>query len=122
MENENIQQMPPQPSAPQFQIQESVPNSTAVLVLGIVSIVTCFCIGIVGLIIGIIALVLASKANDLYKSSPQKYSLSSYNNLKAGRVCAIIGLCLSALYFIYWIIYIVIVGAAVSTMPWQMYH
>ena len=37
----------------------SLPNATATLVLGIVSIVSCWCIGIVGLTCGIIALYLA---------------------------------------------------------------
>ena len=49
---------------PQFQQQfsqpfgqQQLPNATAVLVLGIISIVGCFCYGIIGLILGIIALV-----------------------------------------------------------------
>jgi hypothetical protein len=120
MENENIQQTPPQPS--QFQIQEAVPNSTAVLVLGIVSIVTCFCYGIIGLVAGIIALVLATKGITLYKATPERYSLSSFKNLKAGKTCAIIGLSLSAMYLIFIIIYVAVVGVALSTMPWQMYQ
>ena len=40
---------------------QKLPNATAVLVLGILSIVTCCCYGVVGLILGIIALVLAKK-------------------------------------------------------------
>ena len=50
-----------------FQTKQPLPNATAVLVLGIISIVGCFCYGIVGLICGIIALILASKAKKYTK-------------------------------------------------------
>lgn len=99
---------------------QNLPNSTAVLVLGIISIVACFCYGIIGIILRIIALVLASKANAMYQQNPSIYTEASFKNLKAGKVCAIIGLCLSALYFIFIIVYIVILGAVFSAMPWEM--
>lgn len=99
---------------------QNLPNSTAVLVLGIISIVACFCYGIIGIILAIIALVLASKANTLYQQNPGMYTEASFKNLKAGKICAIIGLCLSALYFIFIIVYIVILGAVFSSMPWEM--
>ncbi|MCC6837094.1 MAG: hypothetical protein IT234_01035 [Bacteroidia bacterium] len=90
------------------------------MVLGIISIVACFCYGIIGVILGIIALVLASKANTLYQQNPGMYTEASFKNLKAGKICAIVGLCLSALYFIFIIVYIVILGAVFSAMPWEM--
>lgn len=101
---------------------QPVPNSTGVLVLGIISIPTCFCWGIIGLVCGIIALVLASKGNALYKANPSGYTVSSYNNLKAGKVCGIIGVCLSGLYLLYVIFIIAIMGAAITAMPWQNMH
>lgn len=64
-----------------------LPNATATLVLGILSIVVCF-------ICGIIALVISNKDLALYRANPGIYSEASYNNIKAGRVCAIIGLAL----------------------------
>ena len=67
--------------------QRSLPNATAVLVLGILSIVICF-------ICGIIALSMASGDRRLYNQNPEQYTTSSYDLLKAGRVCAIIGLCI----------------------------
>ena len=100
--------------------QISVPNSGAVLTLGIISIALCWCYGIVALTCGIIALVLGNKALSLYKANPNNYTLSSYNNVKAGRVCAIIGLCLSALMLIYVIVVFAFIGAAFSAMPWEM--
>ena len=103
--------------------QVPVPNAVAVLVLGICSIFPgCFCAGIIGIVCGIIALVLAKKGMAAYNANPSNYTTSSFNNLKAGRVCGIIGLCLSSLILIFYIIYFVIIGAAVSMMPWQNMH
>ena len=76
-----------------------LPNATAVLVLGIVSIVGCAFYGVVGLVCGIIALSLHKRNKDAYALSPTKY-VASWKNAKAGYICAIIGVSLSALYFI----------------------
>ena len=105
-------------SSPYIMKQE-LPNSTAVLVLGIISIFGCFCWGIVGLVLGIIALVLAGKANNLYLQNPENYSESSLNNFKAGKVCAIVGTCLSALFFIMMLIYIVFIASFIAALPWN---
>lgn len=75
---------------------ENLPDSTAVLVLGILSIIGAFCYGIVGLILGIIALALSGRPEKLYRAEPNRYSYTSYSNLKAGKVCGIIGLAISA--------------------------
>lgn len=86
--------------------QVNLPNATAVLILGIISIAGCCCGGILGLICGIIAIILANKDQALYAAAPGNYTPSSYNNLKAGRICAIIGTILSALYTL-WTIFII---------------
>lgn len=96
----------------QNQPQISLPNATAVLVLGILSIVGCCCYGILGVILGIIALVLASKDMKLYRGNPHTYTQKSYSNLNAGRICAIIGLSFSA-------IYIVMMIFLVGTVGWE---
>lgn len=90
---------------------QPLPNATAVLVLGILSIVTCWLYGLPGLIMGIIGLVLSNKAKQEYEKNPSAYSLTSFNNMKAGRICAIIGLCVSALFFLYIIVVLAFVGA-----------
>lgn len=81
--------------------KEKLPNAMAVLILGILSIVTCCCYGI-GLVLGIIALVLAKKDMVLYKEQPERYF--GYQNLNTGRILAIIGIVVSAIY-IAWIVY-----------------
>lgn len=99
----------------------ALPNSTAVLVLGIISIATCWCYGIVGAACGIISLVLAGKAKKLYAENSALYTESSYKNMKAGHVCAIIGTILSALYLVFIIVYVLILGAAMTALPWEYY-
>ena len=81
-------------------MQQTLPNATAALVLGILSIVICFA----GVVLGIIALVLANKDLRMYNASPEVYSQASYNNLKAGRICAIIGLILQGLIVLFYIL------------------
>ena len=76
-----------------------LPNATATLVLGILSIVVCF-------ICGIIALVISNKDVGMDKANPEIYSEASYNNIKAGRICAIIGLCLQIIGLIVYIAFI----------------
>lgn len=94
----------------QFGGQQVVPNSIGVLVLGILSIVFCWCYGILALIMGIICIVLANQGEKLYQANPQAYSLSSYKNLKAGKICGIIGLSLGAVWIIFLIVYFIVVG------------
>ncbi len=78
--------------------KRNLPNGTAVLVLGIMSIVTCCCYGFVGLILGVIAVVLANKDLKLYQESPELYL--NYKNLSIGKILGIIGIVLSSLFLI----------------------
>ena len=97
----------------------ALPNATASLVLGIISIVMCWCYGILGLILGIIGLVLGSKAVTLYKQSPGIYSEASYKNASAGKICSIIGLILGGLYVFliiaFWSTMAALIG---GILPW----
>ncbi len=97
--------------------QIALPNATAVLVLGIIGIVGCFCYAMPGLICAIIALVLSTKDLRLYNSNPGAYTAASLSNLKAGRVCAIIGLSLSILYLVFVIFMIATIGFAALSDP-----
>ena len=79
--------------------QQKLPNSTLILLFGILSIVTCCCYGFIGLILGIVAIVLANKATKLYAENPETYT--GFQNVKTGRILAIIGVVLSAIYLLY---------------------
>lgn len=96
------------------QTQQNLPNATGVLVLGILSIVFCFCYGVIGITLGIIGLIMANKTLKTYKNSPNSYTEGSFKNVKAGRICSIVGLCLSSVYIVIIIIYIAVIGAAVG--------
>lgn len=85
---------------------QKLPNATAVLVLGIFSILTCFCYG-GGLIFGVIALFLAASDRKLYRTAPD--SFTNYQNLNIGRILSIIGIILSIIMIlmVIWVISIV---------------
>ena len=96
-------------------LQQSLPNATIVLVLGILSIITCCCYGVIGLILAIVALVLSKKDRALYEMNMGAYTESSLKNLNAGRVCAIIGLILNIIYLLISIIFIAMFGFGVMS-------
>ncbi len=77
--------------------KQKLPNSTLILILGICSIIGCCCYSIPGLVCGIIAVVLATKATNVYKLAPENYS--DYGNVKAGKIMGIIGIALSIIFF-----------------------
>ena len=95
-----------------YGMQQPLPNSTIVLILGILSIVTCCCYGVIGLILGIVALVLGNKDKALYIAGIGAYTENSYKNLNAGRVCAIIGLILNLLVIVFFIVIVAMFGLA----------
>ncbi len=89
-----------------------LPNATAVLVLGICSIVfSCF---YAGLIVGIIGLVLGNKAKKMYAENPDGWE--GYGTLNAGWIMSIIGTAISGIYVVFTIIYLIIIGGTLATI------
>jgi ABC-type phosphate transport system permease subunit len=78
--------------------KQRLPNATLVLVMGILSIVGCCFYSIPGFIFGIIALVVGKKATNEYNEAPDNYT--GIENVKAGKIMAIIGMVISLLYLI----------------------
>ncbi len=78
--------------------QKQLPNATLILVFGILSIVTCCCYGIVGLILGSVTLILAKKATLIYHENPDVFT--GFQNVKTGKVLAIVGIVLSIAYLV----------------------
>lgn len=101
-----------QNSKTNMETKQPLPNSTAVLVLGILSIV-CSCF-FVGLVLGIIGLVLSKQGRNMYKENPSLYE--GYPNLNAGYIMSIIGTCLGGLYVVYWIIIVAIMGGTAMSL------
>jgi hypothetical protein len=78
--------------------QQKLPNSTLILVFGIISIVTCCCYGL-GMVFGIVAIVMAGKATTIYLENPELYT--GYQNVKTGKILSYIGIALSVIYLVY---------------------
>lgn len=79
--------------------KQKLPNSTPVIVLGVLSVLTCCCVGgVIGIILGIVALILAKKDMALYSANPEAYD--GYSNVNLGRTLAIVGIVLSAIYLL----------------------
>lgn len=76
--------------------KKDLENSTTILVLGILSLVFCWCYGFVGFVLGIIAVAISGTPRRKYAEHPELYTESSYKNLNAGRICGIVGICISA--------------------------
>ena len=92
--------------------KQTLPNSTAVLVLGICSIVFgCF---FIGLVLGIIGISMSSKGRKMYKENAEMYD--GFGALNAGFIMSIIGTVLGGLYTIYWLIAVAILGGAGFSM------
>lgn len=94
---------------------KNLPNATTVLVLGIVSIVLCWCYGIVGIICAAIALSIAKKDLALVEAGTEG-EYSNYSSLKTGRILAIIGLSLSIIYLLFIIVWWIMYGAMIGMM------
>ncbi|MFB9057547.1 CCC motif membrane protein [Mariniflexile ostreae] len=90
--------------------KQTLQNSTLILIFGIFSILTCCCYGVLGLIMGITALVLAKKATDTYRENPELYK--GFQNVRTGKVLAIVGIILSVLYIIFMV-------GAISYFGWN---
>lgn len=90
--------------------RKPLPNSSTVLVLGILSLV----LGCgIGLILGIIGLIQAKEPKRLYDENPNGWD--NYGNLNAGRIMCIIGICLNGIAVVVLIVYFLIIGAILGT-------
>ena len=88
--------------------KQNAPYAVAALVLGICSLLFgCF---FVGFVCGIVGVVLANKGLAAYNLSPAQYS--GYGMLKAGKMTSVLGIVFGAIYLLYYIIAVAILGAA----------
>jgi hypothetical protein len=118
--NQNINGSSKQTDIPGHTGQENLPNANLTLILGILSVLLCWWhfISFAGIILGFIALVLANRDTTLYNQHPGRYTVSSLNNVKTGRICAIIGLIISVIVFVFVILLVI---GIIATLPfWGM--
>lgn len=93
-------------------MKPEVPNASSVQLMGILSIVFTFFFVIAGLILGIIAIVQARKAEEIYNANPNMFNPYSLNKVKTGKTCGIVGVVFSGLAIVATIIIIVILVSA----------
>ena len=117
-QQQNNYQQPAQPPVYQQTVYQQAPQQTpgngagiASMVCGILSIAFCWCYGIVGLILGIIAIA-------MYSKSKRMNGGLVIGMARAGMICGIIGSILSALMLIYFIFVICVAGVTTSSIYW----
>jgi len=100
--------------------QQSLPNSNTILVLGILSIVFCWwhLISFAGIVLGIVTIILSKKEISLFNANPNQFTISSLNNVKTGRICAIIGLIISIIVFL--LVSLFLIGFLATLPFWGM--
>lgn len=107
-----------QPQQPIYQQPQQTPGNgagIASMVCGILSIVFCWCYGVIGLILGIIALVMYGKCKEANNGVPTGMA-------KAGLACGVVGVICSALMIIYFIFVIVVAGEFVTSLDAINYY
>lgn len=87
---------------------QKLPNANTILILSILSVITCCLYGVVGIVLAIVALQKAKKEEQLYWESPGQYQ--SLGTIQAARVIAVIGITLSTIYLIFTLYIWIVVG------------
>jgi hypothetical protein len=80
-------------------IKKKLPNANTILILSVLSVITCCLYGIVGIVLAVVAIQKAKKEEQLYWENPEQYV--SLGTVSAARVIAVIGLILSTIYLIF---------------------
>lgn len=98
--------------------KQQLPQATTSLILGILSIVTCICYGIIGLPLGIVAYILGRKALRNYSENPEAYRLEG--NAAAGKILGAIGIVINVIYLILVIYVLSLIGWDALQDPEQL--
>tara|TARA_B100001250_G_scaffold337612_1_gene304431 strand:+ start:433 stop:798 length:366 start_codon:yes stop_codon:yes gene_type:complete len=75
------------------------------MIMGIVSIPMSG-MGIVGIIFGVIGIILANNTIKQYNENPNEYETQGLDQANAAKICSIIGVVLSSLVLLAWVVYI----------------
>lgn len=94
--------------------QQPLPGASTAMIMGIISVITpLICCGPFAIIFSIIGLVNVKKAERVYSENPENYS--GYENVKTARILSYIGLALSIIMLVFFIIYLGVIIAFVSS-------
>ncbi|HPB02020.1 MAG: CCC motif membrane protein [Bacteroidales bacterium] len=89
-------------------LKPEIPNASSAELIGILSIVFTFFFTLAGLVLGIVAIVQARKAEETFNANPGMFNPYSLNKVKTGKTCGIIGVVLSGLIIVAAIILVVV--------------
>lgn len=89
--------------------EQRIGSAVAALVLGMMSILTCFFYGVPGVVCGILALVYAKRAREAVRLG--RAPAFSLDFARAGKICGWTGISLSAVFFVLIALYMVMVFA-----------
>jgi hypothetical protein len=92
--------------------QQRIGSAVASLVLGMMSILTCFFYGVPGLVCGILALVYAKRAREAVRLG--RAPAFSLDFARAGKICGWTGISLSSVFFVLIALYMVMVFAVMG--------
>ena len=94
--------------------QQPLPGASTVLTMGIISIVgSLVCCGPFAIIFSIIGLSKARSATRMYQQNPENYS--GYETVNTGRILSYIGLALSLIMLVLFILYFGVIIAMVTS-------
>jgi len=93
------------PSAPQSTDKAKPPKAVIGMIFGIASIVFCY-MGAVSFVLGLLAVIWHGKAKAVYLTDEPKYK-GGYTLSKVGNITGWIGMPLSFIYIIIWVIYVI---------------
>jgi hypothetical protein len=102
-------------------IKKNLPYDGLALVLGIISLFGCFCLGFIGLIAGISSLMIYKSQKKKYLQNPADYLDSSLKRLGLARFLAIAGTSLSSLFLLIILLFIVSENKNyILEFPWNL--
>ncbi|MCX7696164.1 MAG: CCC motif membrane protein [Bacteroidales bacterium] len=82
------------------QVKSSLPNAQNAYILGIISIVLTFTAFIIGLILGVVAILEGNRAIKIYEEQPDLYDTKEYENAKTGKLLGWISVGLSTFFLL----------------------
>jgi len=116
MENQEINVQQPEDKKVQNQV---LPGSQSAFILGILSVVFTLTTVIIGIILGIIAVVEGNKALKIYKLNASLYTKTEYSNANVGKILGWVSIGIGAAICLF---IILIVIFAISFAPFDCIH
>ncbi len=117
MENQEINVQQPENKNVQNQV---LPGSQSAFILGILSVVFTLTTVIIGIILGIIAVVQGNKAMKAYELNPLLYTKTEYSNANVGKILGWVSIGIGAAIFLF--IILIIIFALSFALPFAAFN